>query len=315
MINMRRPLVTIAILTYNRASSYLREALTSALSQTYQPLEIIVADNGSTDETAALVARMSDERVRYFRHDRNIGANANSNFCIEKARGEYFLLLHDDDRVDPDFVEQCMSALDRCQWTELPGLIRTGTRVIDAQGRIQSERANQAQSQTVADLILSWFAGKTSLYLCSTLYHTQSLREIGGFKSKHDLYEDVVATVRIAGRRPILDVPDVKASFRRHGGNAGGVAFIRAWCEDSYYLLEVMCEVARAEAKTIRKKGLIYFTRNNYSRVARLNSLPKRIQGYWHVYRFFGHQYSPVRFIAYRNYQRLRTRFSGRRCQ
>ena len=56
------PLVTIGIPTYNRADHYLREALTSALSQTYANLEIIVSDNCSTDSTQTLVKGLPDPR-------------------------------------------------------------------------------------------------------------------------------------------------------------------------------------------------------------------------------------------------------------
>ena len=63
------------------------------------------------------------------------------NFCIQQARGDYLVILPDDDLVDPDFVESCVAlALDNPQ----AGLIRTGTRVIDAAGRVLVELPNEA---------------------------------------------------------------------------------------------------------------------------------------------------------------------------
>ena len=58
------PLVTIAIPTYNRAGSYLPVALGSALAQRYPRLEVLVADNASSDETASFVRGITDERLR-----------------------------------------------------------------------------------------------------------------------------------------------------------------------------------------------------------------------------------------------------------
>jgi glycosyltransferase involved in cell wall biosynthesis len=305
------PLVTIGIPTYNRADGYLREALADALAQTYAPLEIVVSDNASTDATPERVRAMADERVRYVRHETNIGGNANFNACLEHARGAYFLLLHDDDRIDPGFVATCMDAFARADPAAPPGLIRTGTRVIDADGEVLSERRNDASSGSAAEFMLGWFARRTSMYFCSTLYRTDALREAGGFASPHGLYIDVIAAVRIAAEHPTVDVPDVKASFRRHGGNSGGVRAIEAWCEDSLFLLDLAASVAGDRAAEVRAVGLRYFTTNNYSRVARLSGAAVRARAYWTVYRYFGFRASPIRYVAVRRLRRWRQSWRG----
>lgn len=303
---MGGPLVTIAIPTYNRSKGYLREALESALAQDYQPLEIVVVDNASTDDTPAYLASINDERVRYVRNKKNLGVNGNFNACLKHARGDYFLLLHDDDRIDPDFVTCCMKALEASTDPEPPGMIRTGTRRMNADGSIRSERRNTSRSTSVADLALNWFDQTTSLFFCSTLYRTDVLRATGGFHSRRELYTDVAAMVRIVAKNPALDVEAVKASFRRHGGNNGNAQTIEAWCDDSRYLLDLMCELAPARADEIRARGLRYFTSNNYHRVARLDGFTNRLQAYWVVYRFFGFRTSPLRFVFRRYFRRLK---------
>lgn len=305
---MHEPLVSIAIPTYNRSDGYLREALESARAQRYEPLEIIVVDNASTDGTAAYVASVDDDRVRYVRNEANIGVNDNFNACIGHARGEYFLLLHDDDRIDGDFVQVCIDAMRSSQGPERPGFVRTGTRGMDAAGRITRERLNEASSSNVADLVMSWFNGSTSFFFCSTLFRTEALRDAGGFHSRRELYTDVAAIVRIAAKHPVLDVPDVKASFRRHGGNNGNAQTIEAWCDDSRYVLDLMCAAAPERAEQIRSRGLRYFTGNNYNRASRLDGFANRVQAFWVVYRYFGFRKSPLSFIAYRNFRRWRTR-------
>src|SRR5262245_44849714 len=129
-----RPLVTIAIPTYNRAEATLSAALQSALDQTYHNIEVIVSDNASVDGTEALIRGYADSRIRYIRHPKNIGANNNFNFCVGEARGSYFLLLHDDDLIDADFVESCMNAV--ADDTGV-GIIRTALRVIDGDGAVR----------------------------------------------------------------------------------------------------------------------------------------------------------------------------------
>jgi len=110
MSNRTLPQVTIGIPTYNRANGYLREALESALGQSYSNLDIVVSDNGSTDNTESVVRSYADPRVRYFRQQPPVIPNDNFNFCLQQAHGVYFLMLPDDDKIDRGFVETCMHA-------------------------------------------------------------------------------------------------------------------------------------------------------------------------------------------------------------
>lgn len=91
---MKPPLISCVVPVFN-GERYLRETLDSILAQTYQPLEIIVADDGSTDGTAAVVSSYGD-RVRYLRQ-KNAGASAARNLGITVAAGEFFAFLDADD--------------------------------------------------------------------------------------------------------------------------------------------------------------------------------------------------------------------------
>lgn len=289
------PLVTIGIPTYNRADGYLRQALQSALSQTYPHIEVIVADNCSSDHTDELVGQFDDPRIRYFKHSHNIGANNNFNFCVEQARGEYFLLLHDDDLVDSDFVETCMKAVGAGMEV---GIVRTGTRLIDGEGNLRKEKPNEVVGLSTTDFLFGWFERKTALYLCSTLFHTGRLREMGGFASRTNLFQDVVAEVKLAAQFGRADVRDVKASFRRHSDNRGTVAQAMAWCEDSLYLLDIMCEVVPEGIRgKLRQMGLVYFCRKCYRNAAGIKPPAKRLLTYWRVFKKFEYRYSPWAFV------------------
>lgn len=99
-------LVSIIITTYNYAR-YLRTALESACAQGYPALEILVLDNASGDDTAAVVAEFSgDGRIRYIRHPENIGAVANHTAGVHAARGEYVIFLSADDMLLPGRIER-----------------------------------------------------------------------------------------------------------------------------------------------------------------------------------------------------------------
>jgi glycosyltransferase involved in cell wall biosynthesis len=99
------PKVSIAIPTYN-CSQFLKEAIESVLAQTYQDFELIISDNASTDKTKELVKSFNDQRIGYYRNSKNIGMMANWNKCIELSKGNYLMILGDDDKLYPRFIEK-----------------------------------------------------------------------------------------------------------------------------------------------------------------------------------------------------------------
>jgi len=98
-----RPKVTIIITTYNRAH-FLENAINGALIQNYPNLEIIIADNASSDNTSETVAKyLSRGNIKYVRHDRNIGALANHSSALrDYASGEWVVFVSDDDFLDTE---------------------------------------------------------------------------------------------------------------------------------------------------------------------------------------------------------------------
>ena len=93
-------LISVVMPTFNRAS-VLSEAIRSVLEQTYRDFELIVVDDGSEDDTAAVVNGIADERLRFHRSERNRGGNWARNRGIEHARGEILSFLDSDDAFLP----------------------------------------------------------------------------------------------------------------------------------------------------------------------------------------------------------------------
>lgn len=110
--NAVQPLVSVGIPTFNRPAG-LRRTLEQILAQTYRSLEVIVSDNASPDPEVERVGRefaAMDERVRYVRQPKNIGAIANFKGVLGDATGDYFMWASDDDEWSPLFVENCLRA-------------------------------------------------------------------------------------------------------------------------------------------------------------------------------------------------------------
>ncbi len=102
-----QPSVSVVIPTYNYGQ-YIKEAINSALEQTLPPCEIIVADDGSTDDTAKIVAEYGD-RVRYIRYEHK-GICHLRNALLDEIKGDWFVNLDADDYLAKDFIEQSLAA-------------------------------------------------------------------------------------------------------------------------------------------------------------------------------------------------------------
>lgn len=107
------PLVSVGLPVYNGAR-FLPQALDSLLAQSLDDFELIVSDNASTDDTAAICADYArrDERIRYIRQNKNIGAPRNWSFVATVARGWYFKWASCNDRCPPQMLACCVATLE-----------------------------------------------------------------------------------------------------------------------------------------------------------------------------------------------------------
>lgn len=103
------PLVSIGVPTYNRPFG-IKRVLDCLVNQTYPNLEIVVSDNCSTnpDVEKVIAEFLHDKRIKYTRHEANMGPNFNFQYVVEQATGEYFKFLADDDWIDLNFIEECL---------------------------------------------------------------------------------------------------------------------------------------------------------------------------------------------------------------
>lgn len=302
---MDHPLVSIGIPTYNRADGYLRDAIESAIRQTYPNIELIVSDNCSSDDTETVVRLFDDKRIKYFRHSVNIGPNNNFNFCVEKAKGKYFLLLHDDDLIDRDFIEACVK---EASSSPDVGIIRTGTRIINSEGNVINNYPNGAKGLSVEEFFRCWFACKTSFYLCSTLFNTRRLKEIGGFDSKNNLFQDVFAEVELAAKHGRVDIEEVMASFRKHPEEITFSAKVKSWCEDSLLLLDLMCDLVPQKKEIIRREGMQFLSGLNYQTANEVKSSLKRFIAYMVVFKSYNYGYLPPPVISYMRFLKAKSK-------
>ena len=103
------PLVSVLMTAYNR-EQFILESIESVTQSTCKDLELIIVDDGSKDNTVALVeqAMQKDSRIRFFQNEKNLGDYPNRNQAAAYAKGKYMLYVDSDDKIQPDAIEYCL---------------------------------------------------------------------------------------------------------------------------------------------------------------------------------------------------------------
>lgn len=157
------PEVSVVIPTHNRAE-FLRPAIQSVLAQTYQDFEIIIIDDGSTDNTQNVVRNFHDQRIKYVRYETNRGEALSRNAGILRSEGKYIAFLDDDDEWFPEILEMQVKAMENGH-SDI-GLVYTGRFIVDqATDRILSQEIPQKRGDVYQDLLRENFVGATSVVL------------------------------------------------------------------------------------------------------------------------------------------------------
>ena len=104
--------VSIIIPCYNQ-ENYIKDAILSCFEQTYQNIEIVIVNDGSSDNSAEVINSLikNRENVIFINNKENFGVVHSRNIAIEKASGEYILPLDGDDKIEPAYVEKAVKIL------------------------------------------------------------------------------------------------------------------------------------------------------------------------------------------------------------
>jgi hypothetical protein len=217
------PLVSIVIPVYNGAD-YLREAIDSALAQTYDNCEVLVVNDGSTDNgVTESIALSYGDRIRYFRKE-NGGVASALNLGIREMRGELFSWLSHDDAYLPDKCRAQVEFWRQCG--DVRTVIYADIHIVDARGEITDTRSMPDMTEKDA-LCRIW--GSSFLNGCAMLIPRSLLLEAGGFNESlpttqdHDLWLRLALVQKANFRR----YPGVVLLSRHHGGQ-GSQLHIRA---------------------------------------------------------------------------------------
>jgi cellulose synthase/poly-beta-1,6-N-acetylglucosamine synthase-like glycosyltransferase len=193
-------IISTVIPLYNMAQ-YVGRAISSVLNQTCPPDEVIVVDDGSTDEGAKLVQNMTDPRIHYI-YQENQGVSAARNLGITEAQGELIAFLDADDWWKPRFLEEIHTL--RQQFPQA-GAYATGVEYERLSGIISPEICCLLLPGGEQNGLLNFFKAikYTTAWSSAMVVPKRILEEIGGFPEGEFISEDLDTWLRIALRYPI----------------------------------------------------------------------------------------------------------------
>jgi glycosyltransferase involved in cell wall biosynthesis len=219
------PLVSILVPTYN-GERFLRLALRSALEQSYRNIEVVVADDASTDRTGEILASVaaSDPRVRVIRRETNLGAFHNPLRLLEEAHGDYLKFLLHDDVLATDCVRDLLRGM---QSTPDATLAFSRRVLIDENGRTRpdgelpplQERPGRIDGLELGDRVLESLANVIGEF--TTVLFRRSDIELDSVWQTDGQYLDVLTDVQLylmlLSRGSAFYSPRALSRFRIHG--------------------------------------------------------------------------------------------------
>jgi len=194
-MNENKPLVSVIIPTFNR-STMVVEAVDSVLAQSYQPLEIIVVDDGSTDDTGVCLTGYG-QRIKVIRRSLNSGVSAARNCGIRQNSGSYVALLDSDDLWLPDKIERQMDFF----FTHPEAMIcQTEETWIRRGKRVNPKHKHRKYSGSIFSHCLPLCIVSPS----AVMFKRELISQVGLFDEQLPACEDYDLWLRIAAHHPIF---------------------------------------------------------------------------------------------------------------
>jgi glycosyltransferase involved in cell wall biosynthesis len=298
---MSRPTLSILVPVFN-AGRFLRATLESVVAQTQPADEVVILDNGSTDDTVAIAEAYADRPgFRLECNGRNIGAVPNWIRIATLARSAYLMWLPGDDVLTPDCV---------ARWTEAVrnhpeiGLFLGGSTVIDGAGAAVAvpPRPPLANGIVPGGVLIDWMlANGQPNVVAGTVVRRSEYEAVGGYDARlrgaidYDLY------LRVAGRGAVFIDPRPNAACRDHAGQWSKDVYVRD-NNDADVLFDKIAELTFLSEAQVRRyvEGLCDYTRQFYTRplrdpraaVAGIRQEHRRIAGRLRRWRESGRPYA-----------------------
>jgi glycosyltransferase involved in cell wall biosynthesis len=223
-------LISVVIVCYNQAR-YLRNAIESVLAQSYQGAEILLVDDGSTDQTSEIAQEYS--QVHYIRQN-NRGLSAARNAGLHQSKGRYMVFLDADDRLLPNALAAGLAVFR--EQPESGFVFGAHRNIFDDGSAAPTTLSEPVEQEHYWHLLQSNYIGMHA----TVMYSREAIELAGGFNESLRACEDYEMYLRIARRRPVRRHCALVAEYRQHDTNMS---------RDHAFMLRSVLAVLRAERK------------------------------------------------------------------
>ena len=251
--------VSVIIPTYNRATS-IGASIQSVLDQTWQDFEIIIVDDGSTDNTRQVIEEFKDDRIRYICLEKNGGASHARNIGIGQAGSEFIAFLDSDDEWMPEKLEKQMQVM--LQASDKVGLVYC---------RMRGSRGNEEpiicpelslKKEGLAGNLLRNLVRSNVIGTPAMLVRKKCLEQTGGFDEGLRCLEDWELVLRIAERWEIAFVDDILVEVHFSQGSVSGNS--KGYVETRCYLIAKYWELMSQEGVLNKAAEEVLMTAKHY---------------------------------------------------
>jgi len=214
MIENQKPLITVAIPTYNQPV-LLKQTIESVLNQTFIDFELIIVDDCSTDNTENIVRSINDKRIKYYKTPINLRPPRSWNYAARLAQGKYFALLPHDDLWEKNFLRDMIV---RIELSKNVAFVQCDFYCIDAKSKKTKENSNIKDIYFYSGMeALEWQIRYLRCNPAALLFDLNKMRDEGFWRE--DYWDDWALILRLAYKYGFSYTSQVRSFVRAHDNN------------------------------------------------------------------------------------------------
>ena len=207
-MNKENFLVTVYITNFNYGK-FIKQAIESVLMQTEQSFELIIIDDGSTDNSKEIIEKYKDLKNIRIVYQKNKGLNVTNNIALRAARGKYIVRLDADDYFSPNALELLLEKLES---DSMLGMVFPDYFLVDTQGEVL-ERQKRHDFDNEVKLF------DQAAHGACTMIRVQFLREIGGYDESFSCQDGYELWVKFSSKFKVSNINEPLFYYRKHGKN------------------------------------------------------------------------------------------------